>query len=120
MAKRKPSTSDPPESPDPNGGEGVAPKRDDLNRLRYERMAIAQSWPIKPEDREDTLANARSILKNKKAGSRSHIAAGKLVAMLNAQNLAAIGVALQARAQEDLVDRIERLESQEDTDAQPE
>jgi hypothetical protein len=115
MAKRKPSTPDPPEPPEPDGGAGDKRPggRHKLADLRLFAYAIKQGWDV-PEDLK-TKATERvgGILKNAKS-ERSWLAATRMLVSMTTATTSAIDTALRARLQEDILERLEKLEAQED------
>jgi hypothetical protein len=95
-------------------GEGIVPprpQRDPLAELRLFRHALAQGWSVSADLKASATGRIREILANNKAGSRAHVAATRCLLTMTSATVSSIDCAVRVRAQEDLVERLERLEA---------
>jgi hypothetical protein len=81
--------------------------------------ALRQSWPVTEAMKAKALKRALETLKDKEAHPRSIAAATRAVISATQVNLAVVEVALRAKVQEELTERIERLEAQQETSDEP-
>jgi hypothetical protein len=77
---------------------------------RLEARALAEHWPISPEDRTRIIDNLLAIVTDPKAKRRDRTAAARALLSASSVNLAAVTAAVRAQEHEELVARLAELE----------
>jgi hypothetical protein len=78
--------------------------------VRLLAAALEQMWPMDPAAKAAAVRRLEEALKDPGTGPRSFHAALKAYLSLARVNLAAVGTALNARAQEELAERVREIE----------
>jgi hypothetical protein len=109
--------------PEPGEGGGERPPhrrgRGDLAELRLYKLALTQCWVIPPELKRRGVEAMGDILADRKAGSRAHAAAMRALIAATTATTGAIGTAIAARTQEEIVERLKAIEEKLDEHRDP-
>jgi hypothetical protein len=98
----------PPKTPGGTGGLS-APLRT-TSDVRLVERALAESWPMDPAVKAQAVRRLEEVITDPDRGLRAVLAATNALASLSRINLSAVDVALRAKSQEELEERLTELE----------
>jgi hypothetical protein len=90
-------------------GSGCAPNTRDI---RLTSLAIREQWPLDPSAKAAAVRRLEEAVRNPATKPRAFHAALKALTSLSRINLQAIGTTINARAQEELAERMAEIERQ--------
>jgi hypothetical protein len=92
------------------GPGGKKSNRHKLADQRLSERALQQGWPVREELKTKAMKRAEETLDDPNANPRSIAAASRVVISATQTNLASIDTALRARQQEEVDEKIARLQ----------
>jgi hypothetical protein len=98
--------------PDPPGGKGGANGFDLVKDLRLAERAIAECWDVPANIRGPIVKRLAVIALDKGSTAREVTSAARALLAASGHNLAAIGAAIQAQQNEELAEKLDRLEAE--------
>jgi hypothetical protein len=102
-------THDAAEDPHRGSGSTSAPATNTRD-VRLLALALEERWPMSPEAREAAVARLEAVVLDRSSKGRAFDRALRALTSLGRLNLAAVDVAMKARAQEELEERVAAVE----------